>query len=194
MSMKEGIDVPRPRVATLLKKHGYTLTTVESFNGGFCNPILFLGTKEGTELVLKVSHPHWKVRKTVNEATVIRFLEKNSTIPVPEVVTYSAARSELGYEYILMKRVPGRPLVTFFKDLTLKEQRTYLDQLADIVSQLLNLRYDKIGAFSADMQIGQDVEGNGPFNTVTEYIESNMKVNLKLLQNFKEYRDYRKET
>ena len=190
MSAKKGIVVPEQLVAKLLKKHGFVLRSMEPYDGGYCNPIWFLTTAEKVPLVLKVTNPTWEVRKTVNEATVTKFIGSNTSIPVPELITYSASKDELGYEYILMKRAPGRPLVAFFHSLPDDEQKEYLRQLAGFVSQLLELRFPMIGAFNEDMEVSCDIDGNGPFNSVVEYLMSNMTTYLTALKKSGSYREY----
>ena len=190
--MKEGIEVSQKAITSLLKKHGFTLTTINVFDGGFINPIYFLSTKAGTDLVLKITHPLWPIRKTVNEATVIKFVANSTSIPVPEIITWSASKEELGYEYILMKRVRGKPLSSFFASLTKEEQMSYLDQMADYVEQLMSIRFENIGAFKEQMEVTANVYGSGPYKTLAGYLDGEMTRNLAELHKNQEYIDLAK--
>jgi hypothetical protein len=60
-----------------------------------------------TELILRVSGNHISKIKTENEAAVLSWLDKETNIPVPQVIAYnSCVDNPLHHEYILMTREP----------------------------------------------------------------------------------------
>lgn len=180
--MKKDITVTSEAIKVLLKKHGYSLCSIVTHDGGFWNPVFFLTTAQGTELVLKVTNPLWPVRKTLNEVTVISHVSKTTKIPVPAVVAYSLSREELGYEYILMERIPGRSLASIFDTLAKQDQIKYLDQLVEIVQQLFSVQFQEIGGFSVGMKVTVDPwHGKGPYKTVSDYLNVEMQQHLDSL-------------
>ena len=82
---------------------------------------------------------------SVSYTATLKYLKRNSTIPVPEVYAYkvkSAPENEVNATYILMERLNGHPLPTLErttfkpdpKDVVLA--KNVHSQLADIVLQL----------------------------------------------------------
>ena len=105
---------------------------VETIDNGFWNPIYFISCEgSNVELVLKVCNPAWKSVKTLNEALVIRFV--NRYIPecyCPELVSFDNTGDLIGLEYILMTRCQGIPLSDIFSQLSREDKRTYSKQIA----------------------------------------------------------------
>ncbi|KAH9205929.1 hypothetical protein DL95DRAFT_470104 [Leptodontidium sp. 2 PMI_412] len=141
-----------------------------------------------------------------SHVATLNFLKLNSPIPVPEVFDYSSNRSNpIGIPYILMSKAPGFPLSRFAWDacpdgmvlsrkprpvLGRTNKEKIMSQLGTISSQLLKLRFDKIGSlFEEDEEyrvkeclspaliwhqrdsLGDDV-ARGPFQHENEYHES----------------------
>lgn len=79
--------------------------------GSFINQIFLVESDLGEEFALKIENAKWEREKTLNEVKGIEFMSKHTSIPVPKIVAYKAALSQstLGSEYILMKRLPGKP-------------------------------------------------------------------------------------
>lgn len=62
-------------------------------------------------MILRIANPHkfWERGRTENEVAVLKYVAKNTSIPVPRVWSYSIdkAISFIGCQYILMDKLPG---------------------------------------------------------------------------------------
>lgn len=69
------------------------------------------GHNQNEELALRIYNPHrfWENLRSQNEASLLKYLNKSTKIPVPKVLSHSSDRSTslLGCEYLLMNRIPG---------------------------------------------------------------------------------------
>ncbi|KAF8851886.1 hypothetical protein BDZ45DRAFT_131931 [Acephala macrosclerotiorum] len=179
---------------------------------GSWNWTIFLLFEDGVEWVLlspRQSHdisPETTAKLIKSAVATMKYVRLNSPIPVPEVFDYSATRSDtIGIPFILMSKAPGFPLSRFSWDacpegmvssrkprpfLRKTSKEKILTQLGTITSQLLNLRFDKIGSlFEEDGEyrveeclspaliwhrrdsLGGDV-ARGPFQRDHEYYDS----------------------
>lgn len=155
-----------------------------------------------TELILRVSGNHISRIKTENEASVLSWLNKNTSISVPRVVAYdSSTDNPLGHEYILMTREPGESLADVYSSLTSEQMDYVLDQLIDLNAQLHKRTWSHIVGLSVDYR-GHIIPGpvleetfwfesdivalwpagetfgslniSGPFDLYTEYISAHL--------------------
>ncbi|KAJ7796741.1 hypothetical protein B0H13DRAFT_730111 [Mycena leptocephala] len=65
-----------------------------------------------------------------NEAEVIRYLKKRTTIPLPEIVVSATGFLD---HFMVMKRIDGVPLDAVWADMTEEEQANVVRQLRNIV-------------------------------------------------------------
>ncbi|KAG9684549.1 hypothetical protein KCU95_g12899, partial [Aureobasidium melanogenum] len=104
-----------------------------------------------TDLILRISGNHISRIKTENEASVLSWLDKHTTIPVPRVVAYdSATDNPLGHEFILMTREPGQSLADVYNSFTSMQKDHILDQLIDVNAELHKHTWSHIGGLSTD--------------------------------------------
>jgi hypothetical protein len=161
-------------------------------------------THDATELILRVSGNHISKIKTENEAAVLSWLHKETSIPVPRVVAYdSSIDNPLHHEYILMTRKPGESLADVYNSFDSTQIDTILDQLIDINAELHKYTWSHIGGLSFDVN-GQIIPGPvleetfwfepdilalwpagetfdtlnipGPFTSYTQYISAHLLV------------------
>ncbi|KAG9252587.1 kinase-like domain-containing protein [Emericellopsis atlantica] len=101
-----------------------------------------------------VLHDPWQ--KIQSEIATLRYVKRNTTIPVPEVYGYGSGGSHntnnpTGRPYLILEYIPGRPLdsgdlLTCSDDAS----RLFYSQLASILSQLRMQRFDYAGSLTAD--------------------------------------------
>ena len=123
--MKEDITVTDAQINIILARIGEELESKQIFEGGFINPIYYLTTKNGLNLVLRLTHtlPKWKHWKTQNEIVVMKFLRENTSIPTPKVYDCADTTELIGYEYILMERVEGITMRQWYPQATFQNPR-----------------------------------------------------------------------
>ncbi|KAJ7183782.1 kinase-like protein [Mycena filopes] len=71
--------------------------------------------------------------KGPNEAEVIRYLRKRTTIPLPEIVVSATGLLD---HFMVMKTIQGRPLDTVWAEMSRQQQASVIRQLRDIIAQL----------------------------------------------------------
>lgn len=107
-------------------------------------------------------------RSFTSQALTMRFVRKETTIPVPEIYAFDiTSANAIGAPYILMSFVPGFPASTLWFDETgptpLEERRMrILDSVAQAMSQLQKFQFDKIGALKFDPESSADTVTVGP--------------------------------
>ncbi|KFY81725.1 hypothetical protein V500_11144 [Pseudogymnoascus sp. VKM F-4518 (FW-2643)] len=149
-----------------------------------------------------------------SEVATMKYIKENSSIPIPNIFDYSSTKlNSVGIPYILMSKAPGTQLQNFRWDPHLLEkgvfpQRQHLgptqkekimQQLGRIVSQLSNLRFNKLGSLfqeAGEYRVGKclspafifhdretlgDVE-RGPFKHDEEYYQALISVFLLHVQ------------
>lgn len=113
----------------------------------------------------------------MSEAEAMRFVSRNTTIPVPEVF---GAYVEDGVGYILMSRIEGERLGRVWKRWDSERRAVAVGQLKDYMAQLGNLHGDFYGAlwhrpcediFFAHFPFKPAKVSYGPYRCRAEYID-----------------------
>lgn len=87
--------------------------------------------------------PHFK---TLSETATIRLLKSRKLVPVPRIIASDAsADNVLKFEWTLMERVAGVPLEEMWSSLGWDAKVTLVKDIASILAQLFELRYNCIG-------------------------------------------------
>ncbi|CAO3665092.1 unnamed protein product [Umbelopsis vinacea] len=121
--------------------------------------------------------------------------------PVPEIVAWNASTDELGYEYVLLRRLPGRELAVAFENMTDQDMNSVIARIADMCIAMAELPFNKVGGLTINdsgiIEPGPVVEETtydgypdvtfdklqigGPFDSMTEYFEARLRRDLYVL-------------
>jgi aminoglycoside phosphotransferase (APT) family kinase protein len=104
------------------------------------------GTLES--FIMRVSLPVDPYFKTASEVATLQFVRKNTSIPVPQIIASdSSADNELGFEWILMTKIPGVPLESLWEspDLVWDSRVQITKTLAGYVKQLRSFKFPLMG-------------------------------------------------
>ncbi|GLB12524.1 hypothetical protein AtubIFM57258_010206 [Aspergillus tubingensis] len=128
-------DVPSP------------VASVEKLEGGFSKALL-MRKENGSEVVAKIpcriAGPAGLT--TASEVGVLEYLRRNTTIPVPRVLSWSSDRSNsVGAEYIVMEKATGVPLFRVWGDMTEFEKLQLIQNLTKLEAQLSVIRFPAYG-------------------------------------------------
>lgn len=119
-------------------------TTKFQVQGGF-NKLYAVECPRGSffmRIALPVN-PHFK---TSSEVATIALLRSRTSVPLPHIIASSSTSdNELKFEWILMERVHGVPLADVWTSLTWDAKVSCVKEVASIMAQLFELRYDSIG-------------------------------------------------
>ncbi|KAF2096736.1 kinase-like protein [Rhizodiscina lignyota] len=119
---------------------------VELYSEGGFNKLYKVISAQGT-FMMRVALPVDPKHKTLSGIATMEFARRNSKCPVPRVVAYDAsADNELGFEWILMEFIPGKPLYDVWWTIPWSTKEKLVKQLALYAAQLYAVRFDAIGS------------------------------------------------
>jgi aminoglycoside phosphotransferase (APT) family kinase protein len=99
--------------------------------------------------IIRVNLPVDPYFKTASEAATLQFVRKNTSIPIPRVIAFdSSADNELGFEWILVTKLPGVALESLWESPEFVwESRVQLTKtLAEYVKQLTSFKFPLMGS------------------------------------------------
>jgi len=81
--------------------------------------------------IMRVSLPVYPIIKTESEVATLGWVHQNTSLLVPRVVAYSSSpNNALGYEWILMTKIEGRPLSDCFLSISKGAKERLVKQVA----------------------------------------------------------------
>lgn len=147
----------------------------------------------GESLIMRVSLPVDPRNKTLSEIATLAWIKRNIMLPVPEVIAYQPDRdkSVVGFEWILMKKVPGKPLADAWKSMTFAAKEQLVTQFAEYSSLVFRNQLTSIGSLHPETgskvgkivsmlffwgdHIHQDVD-RGPFRSSRDWIAASLSL------------------
>ncbi|KAG2173354.1 hypothetical protein INT43_004728 [Umbelopsis isabellina] len=177
---------------------------------------IYIANVNGKDLFLRISRPAIPVIKTRNEVACLLWVKQHiKSCPVPDILAWSDTTEELGYEYVLLSRLPGKDLSTSWRNLTDADFDMLINQVAEICVELAQVPFDKVGGLTIDKSTGHIVPGpiieettyevenlqqhwseypeitvdklqvGGPFSTMADYIIARLRRDLFVLSTHK---------
>ncbi|CAM0139922.1 hypothetical protein VKS41_007269 [Umbelopsis sp. WA50703] len=173
---------------------------------------IYIAKVQGEELFLRISKPAIPVIKTRNEVACLLWVKQHvKSCPVPDILAWSDTTEELGYEYVLLSRMPGMDLNRSWKSLTDADFDILINQVAEICVEMAQFHFDQVGGLDIDKSTGHIKPGpiveettyeldnleqywteypkvtfdklqvGGPFATMAEYISARLHRDLFVL-------------
>src|SRR5271154_5446142 len=115
----------------------------------------------------------------------MQYLRPRLSIPVPEIYSFDfIPQNNVGAQFILMERLPGRHLYQLWDGLTLRHKKSVISDIASALTQLGKLKFDRIGCLGPYGEVGPLLcrmgEGAGgertytvgPFESTLDYLLS----------------------
>jgi len=141
-------------ITSLAKQHLETQAkggkvTVTYLTSGSFNKIydVRLEDEEFARYVFRVALPVDPIYKTESEIATLHFVKTQTTIPVASVVAYdSSTKNSIGFEWILMEKLPGARLVDCWSRMSFEAKESLTKDLAGMVMSLQTCRFDRIGS------------------------------------------------
>jgi aminoglycoside phosphotransferase (APT) family kinase protein len=101
---------------------------------------------DGKEVVVRVTLPVDPGWKTLSEVATLEWVGKLTHLPVPKVLAYGADRDNpIGFEYIIMERMHGKPLADVWHDIRFYAKETLVHQLALFCATTFEQQMNRIG-------------------------------------------------
>lgn len=84
--------------------------------------------------------------KTMNEVSTVDWISRTTNIPVPRVIAYQSSRENpIGFEWITMTRMPGRPLKELWRSLSFSAKTSLVGESAAYSTCLFQNQLQGIG-------------------------------------------------
>jgi aminoglycoside phosphotransferase (APT) family kinase protein len=120
---------------------------------GAFNKLYTIATSSGGDVesqlpyVFRVTLPVEPFYKTASEVATISYIREHTSVPVPRIVVHSpTAENELGFEWILMEKVPGVSLKTVWGEMDMETKERVTRVVAQFVKQFHDrCSFDVIG-------------------------------------------------
>jgi len=114
--------------------------------GGF-NRILEVTMKDGSSVLVRLPYPSTLPRRlaVASEVATLDFLRTNG-IPVTRVLDYSTGENAVGAEYMLMEKLPGKPLSGIWFSLAEEERCHILHKIVLMETKLFASRLPACGS------------------------------------------------
>ncbi|KAE8359635.1 phosphotransferase enzyme family-domain-containing protein [Aspergillus caelatus] len=95
--------------------------------------------------VMRVSLPVGPYYKTMSEVSTVDWIYHTTKIPVPRVITYQSSRDNpIGFEWITMTKMPGRPLKELWRSLSFSAKASLVGEFAAYSSCLFGKQFQGI--------------------------------------------------
>lgn len=99
------------------------------------------------DFVFRVALPVDPFFKTESEVATLQFLYNNTNVPVPEVIAHdSSAHNQLGFEWIMMRKIPGVALSEVWATMTLSDKENITRTIAKSIVALQQHRFSLHGS------------------------------------------------
>ncbi|CAG7557544.1 unnamed protein product [Fusarium equiseti] len=112
-----------------------------------------------TVLVMRLSLPIDPGNKTRGEVATLQWLRRYTTLPVPEVIRYTASPDDdLGFEWIIMSHVPGQPAFIKWRKMSMCQKKRLVEQIASYQHEITARLFETIGTLQLTDIIVMDFE------------------------------------
>ncbi|KAL2258392.1 hypothetical protein VTK26DRAFT_8318 [Humicola hyalothermophila] len=103
------------------------------------------------EVIVRVTLPVDPQWKTLSEVATLQWVLDNTSLPVPKVLSYQSDRtSTVGFEWIVMSRMPGRSLHDRWRDVAFSAKEQIVRRLAGFCSDTFRAQLRGIGNLFLD--------------------------------------------
>ena len=96
--------------------------------------------------------------KTLSEVTTLTWIRQHTSVPVPKILAYDCSGSshndKAGFEWMLMEKIPGKPLDEIWTSMTWAHKEELVIQLARCCADLFSKRLSAIGNLFFASQYG----------------------------------------
>lgn len=153
---------PNPQdIAHVSRRTLHVKCEVSFFAEGAFNKLYLVQTAQ-RDLLMRVSlpvHPHAKTR---GEVTTLRFLRRRTEVPVPDVVAFDDSNdNEIGFEWILMERMPGVSAYKRWRTMTTFQKVALVQSIAELQAQIFRHEFSRIGTLMAGSDESSHAETPG---------------------------------
>ncbi|KAH7410486.1 kinase-like domain-containing protein [Phaeosphaeria sp. MPI-PUGE-AT-0046c] len=142
--------------------------------GGF-NRVFEITMEDGTSILARLPYPSTRPRRlaVASEVATMDFVRAHG-IPTPQILGYAMHDNPVGSEYILMEKLPGKPIGDAWVDLSEQQRLQVLYDVVQLEAKLFDIKLPASGSiyYNKDLEPGSpmlDIEGFGSKFCVGRY-------------------------
>lgn len=107
---------------------------------------LFLIQTDGSVLMMRIGLPVDPGCKTASEVSTTEWIRHHTRLPVPEILAHKGSQDNaIGYEWILMMKLPGKPMSSAWRSISLEVKTAIVRRLVGFCSALFENQRRGIG-------------------------------------------------
>ena len=137
--------------------------------GGF-NRIFELIMRDETSIIARIPYPSTLPRRlaVASEVATMDFVRAHG-VPTPRILGYASDKNPVGSEYILMEKLPGRPIGDAWFDLSESQRLQVLHDIVQLEATLFSIQLPAGGSIYYAQDLDSDIprisipEGDGQF-------------------------------
>ncbi len=139
-------------ISPYLHARGFADPTVSFFAQGAWNKLYTISTADldndfEQELIFRVSLPVHPYYKTESEVATCDYVRLHTSIPAPRIFAWdSSSENELGFEWMLMEKLPGTSLAKVWDSLAMERKIHIAHSIAQWTDELSRCRFNRIGS------------------------------------------------
>ncbi|KAI1824089.1 phosphotransferase enzyme family-domain-containing protein [Xylaria intraflava] len=123
--------------------------------------------------VMRVTLPVCSQSLTESEVATLGWVGQNTSLPVPRVKAYdSSPNNPLGFEWILMTKLPGKPLSERWSSMSMVSKERLVKQIAAFSTATFRQQFD--GGIGSIYKAASDPRG--PFFAASEWVRSRLQI------------------
>lgn len=131
---------------------------------GSYHEIRLLHFEDGWICIGRFTREDEPLEKAESELATTVYVRSHTTIPVPEIYFVNHNRNHVvGSAFVLMERLEGKRLIDLWKGFSLAHKKVLIGKISNIVGQLTELKFDRIGSLQAEGRVGPLVNTTGDF-------------------------------
>ncbi|NHJ39667.1 MAG: phosphotransferase [Asgard group archaeon] len=150
MSYKSSIPITKKQLSKIIKEHfpEQKIIKIVEITESFVNPVYSFSLDTYEEFILKVNNPRWPFKQQ-REIEAIKKAKTNTSIPIPNIITYSITNDP--FSYTIFEKAPGIELREAInkEKLTSKEIINIIKKIGSYLGQLHNISFNFYGDFTS---------------------------------------------
>lgn len=164
--------------------HG-ACTDISTLMRGSYHEIRVLHFVDGWSCIGRFTRVEESLAKTESELATMEYVRQHTTIPVPQIYLVNFNRNHVvGAAFVLMEKVEGTKAAATWYKMSHEHKLSVIEQLADVVGQLSDLKFDAIGSLKANGELGpllnhsrtpSDDINNAPLTSTADYVDDYFK-------------------
>jgi hypothetical protein len=141
------IDELKKAAASSINKPESDVKSLQKLAEGGFNRVFEVCMKDGTSVLARLPYPSTLPRRlaVASEVATMNFVRAHG-IPTPRILGYAIDENPVGSEYILMEKLPGRPIGDDWYNLSEQQRLQVLHDIVRLESKLFNIHLPASGS------------------------------------------------